>query len=75
MDIIFALSAGYAGAEMNLVHLFKALGDEARLGIVRSLAEKDLYAEVLAERLSLSPATITHHLKKLGLREQAHCVH
>lgn len=50
---------------MNLVNIFKALGDEARLSIVRSLAEKDLYAEVLAERLSLSPATVTHHLKKL----------
>ena len=50
---------------MNLVKIFKVLGDEARLGIVRSLAEKDLYAEVLAERLSLSPSTITHHLKKL----------
>ena len=50
---------------MSLVMLFKALGDEARLSIVRSLAEKDLYAEVLAERLSLAPGTITHHLKKL----------
>lgn len=50
---------------MNLVKLFKALGDEARLSIVRSLAEKDLYAEVLAERLSLAPGTVTHHLKKL----------
>lgn len=50
---------------MNLVKLFKALGDEARLSIVRSLAEKDLYAEVLAERLALSPGTVTHHLKKL----------
>ena len=50
---------------MNLVKVFKALGDEARLSIVRGLAEKDLYAEILAERLSLSPATITHHLKKL----------
>lgn len=52
---------------MNLVTLFKVLGDEARLSIVRSLAEKDLYAEVLAERLSLSPATVTHHLKKLEM--------
>ena len=50
---------------MNLVKVFKALGDEARLSIVRSLAEKDLYAELLAERLSLSPGTVTHHLKKL----------
>ena len=50
---------------MNTVKVFKALGDEARLSIIRGLAEKDLYAEILAERLSLSPATITHHLKKL----------
>ena len=52
---------------MNLVKIFKALGDEARLSIVRSLEEKALYAEVLAERLSLSPATVSHHLKKLEL--------
>lgn len=45
--------------------LFKTLGDEARLSIIRGLSEKDLYAEVLAERLSLSPATVTFHLKKL----------
>lgn len=50
---------------MSLANVFKVLGDEARLSIIRSLAEKDLYAEVLAERLSLSPGTITHHLKKL----------
>ncbi|EQC48611.1 PF09860 family protein [Bacteriovorax sp. BSW11_IV] len=50
---------------MNLANIFKVLGDEARLSIIKSLAEKDLYAEVLAERLSLSPGTITHHLKKL----------
>lgn len=53
------------GGAMNLARLFKTLGDESRLSIVRSLAEKDLYAEVLAERLSLAPGTITHHLKKL----------
>ena len=50
---------------MNLAKIFKVLGDEARLSIIRGLAEKDLYAEVLAERLSLSPSTVTHHLKKL----------
>lgn len=50
---------------MKLSKLFKALGDESRLSIVRGLLEREMYAEVLAERLALSPATVTHHLKKL----------
>ncbi len=49
----------------SLVKLFKALADENRVAIIRGLAVKPMYVEVLAERLSLSPATITHHLKKL----------
>ncbi len=45
--------------------LFKTLADETRLKIIRSLSEKDLYVELLAERLQLSPATISFHMKKL----------
>ena len=45
--------------------LFKTLADETRLRILSSLSERDLYTELLAERLSLSPATVSFHMKKL----------
>lgn len=45
--------------------IFKALGDETRLKIIRALSERDMYTELLAERLQLSPATISFHMKKL----------
>lgn len=45
--------------------LLKTLGDATRLGILRALHEKDCYVELLAERMNLSPATVSFHLKKL----------
>ena len=45
--------------------LFKTLADETRLRILCSLSERDLYTELLAERLCLSPATVSFHMKKL----------
>ena len=45
--------------------IFKALSDDARLRILRSLGEKDMYVELLAERLQLSAPTVSFHLKKL----------
>jgi len=53
--------------------VFKALADETRIKIVRALTEKDMYVEILAERIGLTPATVSFHLKKLqaaGLVEQ-----
>lgn len=47
------------------LNLFKTLADETRLKIVGSLYERDLYTELLAERLNLSPATVSFHMKKL----------
>ena len=46
--------------------LFKALSDDARLKIIRALAEKDMYVELLAERLQLSAPTVSFHMKKLA---------
>ena len=45
--------------------LFKLLADDTRLKILRALAEKDMYVELLAERLRLSAPTVSFHLKKL----------
>lgn len=43
----------------------KALADDTRLKILRALSERDMYVELLAERLQLSAATVSFHMKKL----------
>ena len=52
--------------ETEAIKLFKCLADKSRLQILKSLALEDMYVERLAERLSLTPATISFHLKKLA---------
>ncbi len=52
--------------EENAIKLFKCLADKSRLQILKSLAMEDMYVERLAERLCLTPATISFHLKKLS---------
>lgn len=47
------------------VNLFKALADQSRLRILTSLMENPMYVELLAQRLELSPSTVSFHLKKL----------
>lgn len=51
--------------EFDAVAIFKALGDESRLAIVRMLLEGESYVELIASRLALTSATVSHHLKKL----------
>ncbi|MDF2845221.1 MAG: ArsR family transcriptional regulator [Herbinix sp.] len=51
--------------ETNAIKLFKCLADKSRLQILKSLMLEDMYVERLAERLNLTPATISFHLKKL----------
>ena len=51
--------------EEEAVRLFKCLADKSRLQILKSLMREDMYVERLAERLSLTPATISFHMKKL----------
>ena len=51
--------------ENETLNLLKTIADETRLRILRTLGEKDCYAELLAERLALSPATVSFHMKKL----------
>src|SRR5918995_6620868 len=45
--------------------LFKALADPARLRILGLLAERPLAGHELADRLSLTPPTISHHMRRL----------
>ena len=46
--------------------IYKALADETRLKILNALNEKEMYVELLAERLQLTPATVSFHMKKLS---------
>lgn len=52
--------------ETEAIGLFKCLADKSRLQILKSLAVEDMYVERLAQRLSLTAATVSFHLKKLA---------
>ncbi|OJV64827.1 MAG: hypothetical protein BGO41_14650 [Clostridiales bacterium 38-18] len=49
----------------QLVKLFKALADQSRVKILATLLEEPKYVELIAERLALTPSTVSFHLKKL----------
>jgi len=49
----------------KLVSYHKALADPTRIRILILLAHGELNGQILAEKLCLSPATITHHATKL----------
>lgn len=51
--------------EHESIKLFKCLADKSRLQILKSLMKEEMYVGRLAERLDLTPATISFHLKKL----------
>ena len=51
--------------EEQALKLFKGLADRSRLQIIKSLLEEDMYVERLAQRLELTTATVSFHLKKL----------
>ena len=51
--------------EQQAITLFKCLADKSRIQILKSLMEEDMYAERLSERIGLTPATISFHIKKL----------
>jgi len=53
-------------SEADAIKLFKCLSDKSRLQILKSLTIEDMDVERLAQRLSLTPATISFHLKKLS---------
>ena len=49
----------------DAMKLFKCLSDMSRLRIVQSLSQGEMYTELLAERLDLTPSTVSFHMKKL----------
>ena len=51
--------------ETQAIALFKCLADKSRIQILKSLMTEEMYVERLSERLGLTPATISFHLKKL----------
>lgn len=51
--------------EHETIALLKTVADDTRIRILRTLFEKDSYVELLSERLGLSPATVSFHMKKL----------
>lgn len=60
-----ALGAGADAVPAASIRLFRALGDESRLRILRLLASGDLYLTEIAERMGLSKPTVSHHLAQL----------
>lgn len=50
---------------LDALTLFKCLADSSRLAILSGLAKEPMYAERIAQRLSLSPSTVSFHMKKL----------
>ena len=49
----------------DAMKIFKCLSDLSRLRIVQSLNQGEMYTELLAERLDLTPSTVSFHMKKL----------
>ena len=55
------------------LELLKLLADATRLDILNLLLKEDSYVEKLACELSLTPATICYHLKKLEAAGVVNC--
>lgn len=57
--------ADRASPPVSAIRLYRALGDETRLRILKLLSERDHYLTELAQELDLSKPTIKHHLAQL----------
>lgn len=55
------------------LELLKLLADETRLSILNLLLQEDSYVEKIACELSLTPATVCYHLKKLEAAGVVRC--
>lgn len=53
------------GVPPDLLRLYKALGDETRLRVLRLLSGRDMYLQELAKTLGVSHVTVLHHMAML----------
>ena len=60
--ILGELKEQYSSYEEALLSDLKAISDNTRLNIIYNLAESPMYIQELAEKLDLTPATISHHI-------------
>ena len=58
-------SPGKNAPPPDLVRLYKALGDETRLKILRLLGGREMYLQELAKTLGVSHVTVLHHVALL----------
>lgn len=58
-------TAGEQAPSPDLVRLYKALGDETRLKILRLIAGREMYLQELAKALGVSHVTALHHMAVL----------
>jgi DNA-binding transcriptional ArsR family regulator len=65
------ISRGENAPPPEMVRLYKALGDETRLKILRLLAAREMYLQELAKALGVSHVTALHHM---ALLRAAHLV-
>jgi DNA-binding transcriptional ArsR family regulator len=67
--LIYPLEPEYRGTaadeaeEANLARLYKALGDEQRLRILRMLRDREMYAQEIVERTGLHQSVVSRHLQ------------
>jgi ArsR family transcriptional regulator len=57
---------GRSAERPNMLAVFKALGDESRLQMLKALLLDNLTSAQLAEKVGLTMPTINHHLKQLS---------
>ena len=57
----------------NNLEILKTLADETRIEILNLLLHEDSYVEKLAFELSLTPATVCYHLKKMEAAGVVNC--
>jgi DNA-binding transcriptional ArsR family regulator len=74
--LIYPLEPEYRGTaaedaeETRLARIYKALGDEQRLRILRMLRDREMYAQEIVERTGLHQSVVSRHLsfmKAVGL--------
>ncbi len=58
-------SQGKHAPPPDLIRLYKALGDETRLKILRLLGGREMYLQELAKALGVSHVTVLHHMAVL----------